>query len=191
MSDFTTTGPVEQAASEVVLMDVVQSYFEFVVETRCGIPSISLFGTAEDWKKLASKTRELGRFLGLDYWLDQVHPVLEQFVSVASGNEPDLDFWQNIYKGEEGRGGIDAVGQLLKLFPFVNRSGRMTVNPVLAGRAVDPAELPQALSNVPFIWLYHGEPLDYQFIAGHDAIGYEEETGALRPLIGWAIRPKP
>ena len=48
--DFSTTGPVEKAASQVVLMNTFKEYFDFMCCTRCGIPSITLEGTVEDWK---------------------------------------------------------------------------------------------------------------------------------------------
>lgn len=190
LSDFTTTGPVEKAASEIVLMDTVQAYFEYEVWTKCGIPSITLLGSPEDWQTVIDKTRGLARFGGMEFWLDEIYPVVDEFAAASRGNI-DLDFWQNIYKGEDGSGSMTADGHLLKLVPFLNGSGQKYVNPAFAGGTVDVSELPQALSCVPFIWDYYGERFDYQFLAGHVAIGYDEETGALRPLIGWAVRPAP
>ena len=43
--DFTTTGPNERAAAQVVLM---KNYFEYELYTRCGIPEITLEGTVDD-----------------------------------------------------------------------------------------------------------------------------------------------
>ena len=57
--EFSTTGPVERAAAQVVLMDTFKEYFESMVMSSCGIPEITLEGTTEDWKKLQDKTLSL------------------------------------------------------------------------------------------------------------------------------------
>ncbi len=51
--------------------------------------------------------------------------------------------------------------------------------------------LPQALSTVPFIWDYLGKDYEYQFVAG--IVGYSQNAkdGAVRPEMGWAVRPAP
>lgn len=193
-SDFSTTGDLERAASEVVLMDTVQSYFEYVVETRCGIPSITLLGTSEDWQKVVSKTSALARFGGLDWWLNKAVPVVEQFARAASGHV-DVAFWQGIYKGEVGSGTLTADGHILLLLPYTkDSSGNTQQNPFLTGKSrwgLESSELPQALSCVPFVWEYHGKRFDYQFLAGHVGIRHEQVSGSLRPLVGWAVRPNP
>ena len=52
-ADFTTTGPVERVASQIPLMESVKSYFEYIVDRlACGIPSITLQGTVEDWQRV-------------------------------------------------------------------------------------------------------------------------------------------
>jgi|AGTN01.3.fsa_nt_gi hypothetical protein len=201
VSNFSTTRDIEKAASEVVLMDAVQSYFEYVVFTDCGIPHITLTGSVEDWQKVVEMTRALTKFEGMEWWLDHVHPIVEQFAR-AAGGDVDLEFWQNIYKGFSMSGGTTASGHLLKLMPYLKMPGsnQKIVNPLLKTGAetdewmqdgVSTSMMVQALSNVPFIWAYHGVDLDYQFLAGHVGVGYDEETGTLSPIIGWAVRPNP
>src|SRR5262245_38294275 len=55
VADFSTTGPVERAASEVVLLDAMQAFFHYEVHTFCGIPALTLEGTAEDWRSIARR----------------------------------------------------------------------------------------------------------------------------------------
>ncbi len=43
--DFSTTGPIERAASEIVLMDAMQSYFDYVLQWICGTPEVTLLGS--------------------------------------------------------------------------------------------------------------------------------------------------
>lgn len=93
-SDFTTTGPAERVASHVTLMDAVQHYFSYTMVCGCGFPSITLTGTPGDWEKIRAKAGQLGRFQ-LDWWLEVLLPVLDQFVQAAHG-KPDLDFWRSL-----------------------------------------------------------------------------------------------
>jgi len=53
--DFTTTTVDDQVINGVVLMATMEKYFSYKFRVGCGIPNISLLGTAEDWKKLKDK----------------------------------------------------------------------------------------------------------------------------------------
>ncbi len=46
---FSTTGPVERAAAQIVLMNCFKDYFVPFMTILCGIPSITLEGTVDDW----------------------------------------------------------------------------------------------------------------------------------------------
>mmetsp|Transcript_15953 Transcript_15953/g.13508 ORF Transcript_15953/g.13508 Transcript_15953/m.13508 type:complete len:116 (-) Transcript_15953:533-880(-) len=41
--------------SEINLMDCMKGYFEYEVDTLCGIPRITLKGSSEDWENLKKK----------------------------------------------------------------------------------------------------------------------------------------
>ena len=77
VADFSTTGPVERAASEVVLLDAMQSYFCYELHTMCGIPSITLEGTVEDWRSILRRVQAWEQF-GLEWWIRPLLPILEQ-----------------------------------------------------------------------------------------------------------------
>jgi hypothetical protein len=77
-------------------MDSFQKYFKYEWSVICGIPSITLEGTIDDWKLIRS------RIDGLDYmlmddlvtqWLPSLRTVIDHFVSAASG-DADQSFWQ-------------------------------------------------------------------------------------------------
>lgn len=140
VSDFSTTGPLERAVSNVVLMDTVQSYFTYVVETRCGIPFITLRGTTADWQKVLDKVRGLATFGDLKLWLDDLVPIIQQFVAASAGS-PDTAFWQSIYKSKSESGSLLVTGWLPKLLPLVKaRYERdvVIVNPLLGRPTVPP-----------------------------------------------------
>ena len=117
-ADFSTTGNTERITSQVTLMSAVKSYFDFAaIHTICGIPTITIEGTPDDWRKIIKNN--------------------------ASEGNVNKDFWQNIVKKDRpesmkkgaGCGVKDATkfdGWFLKFMPF-DKDGR-TPDTVVYGR---------------------------------------------------------
>ena len=192
-ADFSTTGPVERVASQVTLMESVKSYFDYTIITIvCGIPSITLTGTPEDWQRVLDKTRGLKHY-GLEKWIESLEPILTEFVHAAEGH-PNQGFWQDIVKKkrvDEVRGascdgkskptGFD--GWFLKLFPDENgktfkTATMLTKMPVervyvdFKYNVVDGAG--NVLSETPM-----------QLCAGFIGTEVDTEANVLTPKIGW------
>jgi hypothetical protein len=216
LSDFSTTGPTERAASEVVLMDCVQSYFSYECMTLCGIPAVTLEGTAEDWESVHRRAEGL-QVYGLRWWTDDLLRITSEFVAAATG-DADGAFWRAMYKQQDDSGGPYTTGWLVRLLPYLKhreykyaregdfQSGYATPwktdrRNFLLGRPLvakpEPFEgvtdphLPSSASQVPFLWRYLGQDFEYQFVAGILAIEQDKASRALRPRIGWAVRPAP
>ncbi len=210
---FSTTGPVERAAAEVVLLDAMQSYFEYEVRTLCGIPTITLEGTHEDWKALAERVQGF-KAIGLGSWLKVLAPILRQFVRASQG-DVDPTFWRSLYKLNEQSGSPVITGWIKAFFPYLkdHRTRRATV-PVRGffdcgtgnldamlnpddernqGWAEAPTieELPGGLSRAPFRWKYLERSFDMEFLGGFVGVAQDQETLTLRPEIGWAVREAP
>ncbi len=81
--EFSTTGPVERASAQIVMMDAFKEYFSYMFCTRCGIPEVTLEGTVEDWVSLRERTLQLERF-GLKWWIKALKPILDEFVNTAT-----------------------------------------------------------------------------------------------------------
>lgn len=187
-AEFSTTGDVSRVVSQIVLMDVVQSYFSYVVFTDCGIPRIELDGTTADWVKLRDHVKGLKDYgPDLNWWLDKLLPIMDQFVEASKGNV-DVAHWENMYKyfGMSGSHSID--GWLANFVPFVKTWGKQEKNPILTGKgdSIQASQLPSGLSTVPFDF----DGAAYQFIGGHSAV-IQEADGTVRPGFGWAVRPAP
>merc|ERR1719454_518199 len=60
-ADFSTTGINEEIAAKVTVMEMCKSYVDFMTRTCCGIPSVTLEGTPEDWALLRIKAEKLIR----------------------------------------------------------------------------------------------------------------------------------
>lgn len=210
---FTTTGPAEKAASEVVLLEAMRSYFAYKVHTLCGIPAVTLEGTPEDWRAVAERARSFGD-LGLDWWLDPLGPVLDQFARASRG-EVEPTFWRSLYKLHDESGGPKVSGWVVTLFPYLKdwRTGRATRrNPWLTeesqrilldgfnedddaagemeyepdGPSIE--QFPGGMSKAPFRWEYLDRTYRMEFLGGFVGVGQDAETLALRPEIGWAVR---
>jgi hypothetical protein len=206
VADFSTTGPVERAASEVVLLDAMQAFFSYEVHTLCGIPSITLEGTVEDWEAIARRVREFRRF-DLAWWIEPLQPIVDQFVEAASG-KVKRRFWDSIYKwqGPRGSGSPQVTGWIFTLFPYLNNPqakyggmfGGTTSAPPLhrnpwlgafssrhgPGRDAFPSLPPRA----PFLWRHLGTDYAMEFIGGLIGVYQDPQTLCLRPEIGWVIR---
>ena len=194
--DFSTTGPVEKAASQIVLMNTFKEYFEYLLRTLCGVPSITLEGTVEDWKKLREKTLSLSRF-DFKWWTDAVKPILDEFVNASSGMV-NKEFWQSMYKISHGSGGPYITGWMITLFPYIgSRPQHLARNFYIEswGRTkaffgATTGSFPPGAVSTPFTWQCLAEEFDMYFYAGFLGVGQDKKTLALKPVIGWAVVDK-
>src|SRR5262249_39725078 len=114
---FSTTGPIERAAFDVVIMDTFQPYFEYEMLGGCGIPSITLLGTPDDWHLLRRRAAVLSQF-GLGHWTRVLLPVLDEIVRTAEGRV-DRGFWRSFFRYESGSGPALLTGWIVTLFPYL------------------------------------------------------------------------
>jgi hypothetical protein len=191
-ADFSTTTSITKVASQVTLMNAVKSYFDFIViRIGCGIPTITLEGTPKDWQRVLVKTEALRKYK-LDWWIDEIEPLLKQFV-LASEGKADKDFWKDMFKyHSEGKCGAPTIidGWIVKFFPYDKDGKRMGLKEI-AGTGGLPNEIVKV-------------DLEYQsgdgkgnFVktplelwAGFVGLNQNNNTFGLRPEIGWMIRRK-
>ncbi len=207
---FSTTGPVERAAAEIVLLDAMQCYFSNTVTSLCGIPHIVLEGTIEDWSALATRTRDIGQF-GLDWWTNTLALILDEFVAAARG-QVNTRFWQSLYKLNDASGGPYVSGWITAFFPYLTDSETERAsrrNPWLTNggeelqdllyppeqdsadryeRGPSTEDFPSGLARAPFHWKYHARTFQMEFLGGFVGVRQEPDTLQLRPDIGWVVR---
>ena len=190
---FTTTGPVERAAAQLVVMDTFKEYFQYRCCTSCGIPEITLEGTPEDWGALREMAAALGAY-ELSWWTDSLAPVLDQFVEAASGRV-DQEFWSSIYKlVDPGSGGPYITGWITVLFPYILKQ-RSTFLDLWQSKTerrrryygMTSDHFPPGLASTPFVWTYFETDYAMHFYAGFMSVSQDPVTLALRPEIGWAV----
>jgi Domain of unknown function (DUF4419) len=187
---FSTTGVVEKAASEIVLLDAMQSYFESEVDTLCGIPQIQLEGTIADWQQLLARTEQMDRFQ-LEWWVDALIPILEQFILTAQGT-PNRDFWRSMYKYDDDSGDAIVTGWITRFFPYLNEERSVPVSirqqQFYQDREIQISSFPSGLAKAPFVWKYLDTNYPMEFIGGFMGVKQDRHSLFLRPEIGWVVR---
>ena len=195
-ADFTTTGITERITSQITLMETMKSYFDYVVHyIACGIPSVTLTGTPEDWQKVLEKTQQLEKY-AVGPWTKRLVPILTEFVKASEG-KADQAFWQSMVK--KGRldklvgGGCDfrkptkLDGWILKFFPDENgqtpdqvpHTHKMPSERVYVDfkyKVISPAD-GTVLTDIPM-----------QLVAGFIGTEVDTQTHALTPKMGWVVR---
>ncbi|MDF1661082.1 MAG: DUF4419 domain-containing protein [Planctomycetota bacterium] len=201
---FSTTGPIEKAAFELVLMDAMKSYFTYAVDSFCGVPEIKLEGTVEDWKSIRDRVSFFSQ-LGLERWTQNLIPVLDKFIDAIQGSV-DKPFWRSYYKYLSQSGGDVITGWISNLFPYIKDGSQDLVpnsyfvdatkpfkdhspksNISFGVPGPDHRSFPSAMSQVPFHWNYQGQSVEMNFSGGLIGIRQDQETLALKPEIGWAV----
>ena len=204
--DFSTSTDVERVAGHVVLLDAYSSYFALWLQFVCGIPSITLTGTVEDWQKIRRRVDVIAGF-GLRTWCLSLAPIADQFVRAASG-QVDTAFWRRIYSPADAYGGDVITGWAARLYPYLVDGGvQSRPNPLLElpideprdvtvdgmgyrGPGVRSDAVPATLSRVT-INVNDRVGGDNRVVALHAGlVGVaQDHDGALRPVAGWRLVP--
>ena len=203
VADFSTTGALERAATEVLLMDAFQAYFQYEMAAGCGIPRVTLLGTADDWRSVRRRAQQLSEY-GLEHWSDALLPVLDRIVATADG-EDDPAFWRSFFHYESGSMGAALTGWINVLFPYLLewRTRRPVANPHMAAwkqnfakpprgwnEPTGPSlsELPGGLASAPVgvTDLRTNVRHEMRFVAGMFGV-VEDADGVLSPEFGWAV----
>lgn len=186
VSNFSTTGPVERAASEIVLMESMSKYFDYTCMTMCGIPEITLLGTTADWQDIQARARSIAEF-DLSWWSDRLDPILQEFVNASQG-KVNVKFWQNTYKKDNGSGGPHITGWMTDLFPYLidHSTKKPTVRNEFRRYGLGTNSLPMGMAKVPFKWSYYDQTFKMELAAGFS--GFRSDNGIVVPQIGWFVR---
>jgi hypothetical protein len=197
--DFSTSTAVERLAGRVAMMDAYSPYYGYWMIAVCGIPSITLTGTPDDWRRIRARIDDLPRF-GLEHWCRSLRPITDEFVRAAEG-DADKKFWQRIYNPVDAYGGDHVTGWVTRFYPYLDFLRDANVpNPMLdlpIGEPRDgtfpsvttdsvPATLCRAVINV-------NDRLDISAVALDAGLAgvTQHEDGALEPVAGWAVLPWP
>jgi len=205
-ADFSTTGPVERAVSNLMAMETFKSYFEYIMYCGCGTPSITLTGTTEDWQKLRTRAQGFAEY-GLDDWINALDPILAEFVRAKEGHA-DTEFWKSIFRYNSGSGPPVMTGWANVLFPyFKDQSERLYANPYLKDwherlvlddkqhwrerwdnpQGVGIGAVPSCFTSVPLTVFWGAEETKMRLVGGLLGVSQSEDTLGVEPECGWAV----
>ena len=209
-SRFSTTTLNEDLAYNIALMNSMSSYFNYSITLMCGIPEITLEGTIEDWQRIDSTAMELKKY-NLNWWLQDLEPILREFVKARSGNI-NQKFWSNIFELKRKSAGCYTVdylnGWILKFFPYISVNGSYMKNPVIGKK--EGNELPKdgkqkanyvSSSNIKFeniptgiskanVLVANKRDNTYTtcyLLSGFVGIAEDSITNYLKPEISWGV----
>jgi hypothetical protein len=203
--DFSTSTSVERTAGQIVMLDAYSPYFALWLKCVCGIPSITLTGTAADWQEIHERVEVISGF-GLEKWCRSLSPITAQFARAASGNA-DVAFWRRIYNPADAYGGDVITGWVARLYPYLIVDGVVgEPNPLLdlpidqprdltpAGRfgydgpGIRSSQVPAALSKVT-VNVNDVAGGDNRQVTLHGGLAgvTQDDDGALRPVAGWHL----
>jgi hypothetical protein len=213
---FTTTEPVNHVAFQITLMNSVQSFNEYHLYTKCGIPELRIKGTRNDWLWIYEQVDLFAEY-GLNEWISTIKPHLEQFVSIFD-ESPNNEFWNSIFKIHSSSGApLRITGWIKDFFPYrVAESNILESNPFLGSkefmdiesnmrvtdngdtirlcvlnhpvRGLKATEFPRGVLDAPFIWHYGTEIYKMKLNAGFIGATYDRENDFIIPAIGWTVQ---
>mmetsp|Transcript_3673 Transcript_3673/g.8147 ORF Transcript_3673/g.8147 Transcript_3673/m.8147 type:complete len:517 (+) Transcript_3673:142-1692(+) len=195
-SDFTTTTNTSRAAHEITLMAAMKNYFSYGMCTMCGIPSVTLLGTEQDWVSLRARAEELGKLMTptvANDWMPYLLPILDEFVNSYKGNV-NHGFWQSMVKMRGtamGSGDHDFISGWLQIFfPYLGSgwfNSRIGPWNEMYFNGPDPEDIPTIISSAPVDWNYYGVTHNLHFHSGITGYTQDPVDGTLSPLIGWYV----
>lgn len=190
-ADFSTTTQVERIASEITLMSAMKDYFVFTVEVAsCGIPYVVLEGTPKDWQRVYDKAMRL-RDYDLEWWIDELEPVLRQLVSTSKG-KMDNKFWMNMFRvhTKEVYGSPECLdGWMAKFFPYDRYEKRLPMDTLYLD---DIDRLPDEMVKVDarVFDKKTGKDTPVELWAGFVGLAQSNQDYMLTPKLGWMVRVK-
>jgi len=205
-ADFSTTGPVERAVSHLMAMETFKASFEYILMAGCGIPTITLTGTAADWRRVREKAGAFADY-GLEDWIAALDPILAHFERAKAGNA-DANFWKSMFRYNSGSGPAVLTGWANVLFPYLKRvDEKLSPNPYLkdwkARLEIDDGQhwrerwdapqgaglhaFPACFTSVPLKVFWGAQEKDMRLVGGLMGVTQDEKTLTIEPECGWAV----
>jgi hypothetical protein len=192
---LSTETMVTSVSHLIGFMDATSKYYKYSMSTLCGIPSIRVDGTVDDWHNLVKSAKNLQlNLFGLKSYFDKVISTLEKIRDTIDSNNPDLKWWENIYKCNAGSGGPYSNGWINNFYAYFVSSDYKSGTKKLIFK--DPNSdsntincklnnFPSNISVVPFTWNYYNEKYPMNFVSGITNV--EVVDGFLTPKLGVGI----
>ena len=194
--NFSTTSPAALVTSQVSIMSAMKQYFTYrVLMAGCGISSITLEGSLQDWEKIKSKLEFLST-KALKWWTKHLIPIIDNIIatkkyynSKGKLSKELIEFWKGMIrlKGEGGMYDPHMInGWIVKFIPNLNGKDPMVYE------EIRETDVPDQIISCPMeltLLLPFGKKIEYScsLFSGFYGMVQDKETFNVRPVIGYAI----
>ena len=194
--NFSTTSQVAQVTSQVAIMSAMKQYFNYkVLMAGCGISSITLEGSIQDWEKIKSKLEFLST-KALKWWTKHLIPIIDNIIatkkyynSKGKLNEELIQFWKGMIR-LKGRGDLYDPhlinGWIVKFIPNLSNEKPEVYEEIYE------TQIPDQIISCPMelTWLsMMGKKVEYKcsLFSGFYGMTQDKKSFNVRPVIGYAI----
>jgi hypothetical protein len=200
LPSFSTTTPTDTVTASIIMMGTLQKYFEYCCMMMCGIPTVTLLGTKEDWQNILSRLPKLATFGSEPALFGKLlTPVLEHFIASFDNptSEETVSFWSRICHENHGGSGDPQLSGWLTAFMFWTEKGkslceRWTKNNYYSRASgcdlngvqyhrVGMSEIPSGSCSVPVIVDDNGTMYDTLMVAGSVGVEVSASGGEVAP----------
>ena len=196
-SNFTTTKPVHLTTSQLSIMSSMKQYFTYkVVMCVCGISSIKLEGSLEDWQKIKKKFEFLSKKeFGLNWWTESLIPIIDKIIEtkIYYNQNKDINyelrtFWKDMIRLKKGWVYEPTVidGWIVKFIPNLSEE-----EPKVYQKLTD-SDIPDEIISCPLKLIFIDEnnkkiKYDCALASGFYGMIQDEITYTVKPVIGYSI----
>ena len=198
-SDFTTTEEVTLATSQATIMSAMKNYFNYELGMGgCGISSITLEGTIEDWEKIKAKLQFLSqKDFGLDWWFKHLIPIIDKIIMTKRNyskekkiNNEIENFWKDMIRVKEKNDFYDPYtinGWIVKFIPNLSDGYQPKIF-----NEMKKQDIPDQIMSCPLELIVYN--LDRtktkhkcRLDSGFYGMSQNKKNYSVRPVIGYAL----
>ena len=194
--NFTTTNSVTLTTSQISVMSSMKNYFIYKVTMPvCGISSITLEGSLEDWEKIKAKFEFFSKEkFGLNPWIKSLIPIIDKIIETKSYynqnkaiTEEIRNFWKDIIRvKKQGCYKPDIIdGWIIKFAPNISGE-KPTIYEKLNDRDI-PDQILSCPLNLKLIGGKKTIEYDCALTSGFYGMIQDKTTYNIKPVIGYAI----
>ncbi|KAL9045469.1 MAG: hypothetical protein Q9214_001486 [Letrouitia sp. 1 TL-2023] len=125
--NFSTTTVNDECTASVIMMGTLQKYFSYKFSLMCGLPSVTILGTKDDWVEILKRLERLPQ-LGAEpaKFSQLLKPVILNFIQTFES--PDSmevkNFWLKIAHRSSGGSGPTYLSGWITAFCFWDANGK-------------------------------------------------------------------
>eukprot|EP01112_Ceratiomyxa_fruticulosa_P004267 TRINITY_DN1473_c0_g1_i11.p1 TRINITY_DN1473_c0_g1~~TRINITY_DN1473_c0_g1_i11.p1 ORF type:complete len:363 (+),score=87.42 TRINITY_DN1473_c0_g1_i11:894-1982(+) len=202
--DFSTTTETDRVVGAIVLMAGMQNFFRYTMKGGCGLPSVTMQGTPEDWKEIRFRAERLVEFDNekheIGEWASKLLPILDQFVLSSEGN-PNVEWWNRITHKIGGGSSPTYISGWITIFCMFNQDGKFKNNFVPEEKrptapafrdyfewyTVPISAVARGYVTVPVTLDDNGVATQTRMVAGHIVADLLDDNTTVVPRLDWFI----